>query len=389
MNEHEADIPATPGRTESQHDIETLRRRGGLFVDAVRDTRMPIIVTDTSLPGNPIVFANQAFEELSGYGQQELLGQEATFMGGVGTDPEVVDLWKSKVEQGDHASVELLQYRKDGSRIWTLLFATPQRDNDGCVTGHFLSFLDITRRREAEDRAATMSAELEARVADRTRDLDVANVRLTRLLAERESLLVEVNHRAKNSLSMAGAIMIIQAHRHPDPAIRALFEQAEARLASMARVHDLLSRSDNGQLVDLAVYIENLCQAMREAAGTSDRVFLKVVSEKGIFVPPDTALPLAIILNELVTNAMKHAFPAPFGGTVTIGSRRAGPEAGELMISDDGPGMARARDGGLGMSLVRAMVEKIEGRLDFLGEDGVTATVSFHLPLASAMPAYA
>ena len=90
MNEFQENKADTPERTVAERHIEAVRQQGGLFVEAVRRTRMPMLVTDATLPGNPIVFANGGFLDLSGYSMDELLGQDPHFMNGEGTDPEAI-----------------------------------------------------------------------------------------------------------------------------------------------------------------------------------------------------------------------------------------------------------------------------------------------------------
>jgi PAS domain-containing protein len=82
MNKFQENIAHTAERTLSERHIEAVRQQGGMFVEAVRVTRMPMLVTDAALPGNPILFANQAFIDLSGYTSDELLGQDPHFMNG-------------------------------------------------------------------------------------------------------------------------------------------------------------------------------------------------------------------------------------------------------------------------------------------------------------------
>src|SRR5690348_11382046 len=86
-NEFEQHKPGPKARSDAEAQIEELRARGGVFVNAVRAARMPMVLTDPNLPGNPIVFANQAFLNLSGYSMQEVLGQQPYFMNGKDTDP--------------------------------------------------------------------------------------------------------------------------------------------------------------------------------------------------------------------------------------------------------------------------------------------------------------
>lgn len=90
MNEFQEGMGGTPARTASEQELKIVRVRGGVFVEAVRVTRMPMVVTDATLPGNPITFVNQAFINLSGYSPDELLGQHPHFMNGPQTKPEAI-----------------------------------------------------------------------------------------------------------------------------------------------------------------------------------------------------------------------------------------------------------------------------------------------------------
>jgi PAS domain S-box-containing protein len=125
MNEFQEGLADTPARTFAEQHVEMLRQQGGLFVEAVRVTRMPMLVTDPTLPGNPITFANAAFMNLSGYSMDELLGQDPHFMNGPGTDPEAVAQYQAAMEEGRDVNLELLQYRKDGTSFRAMLFAIP------------------------------------------------------------------------------------------------------------------------------------------------------------------------------------------------------------------------------------------------------------------------
>src|SRR4051795_10109331 len=234
MNAFRDNLAGTDERTSSERQIENVREQGGVFVEAVRLTRMPMLVTDAALPGNPIIFANRAFVELSGYTEDELLGQDPHFMNGEQTDPRAIRQYESAIKAGRDETLEILQYRKDGTPFRAMLFASPLDDGQGKVTNHFLSYLDITRRYDAEDKLRALTSELEGRVAARTRELEAANdkleatnERLSRIVSEREMLLREVNHRAKNSHAVAASLLAIQGRRQPDRAVRALFEEAQ------------------------------------------------------------------------------------------------------------------------------------------------------------------
>jgi PAS domain S-box-containing protein len=309
VNDFQQNMPDTVARTMAERHIDAVRQQGGMFVEAVRVTRMPMLVTDATLPGNPITFANQAFIDLSGYTIDELLGQDPHFMNGDETDPEAIRQYETAIKEGRDETLELVQHRKDGTPFRAMLFASPLNDGQGTVTNHFLSYLDITRRFEAEESLRALTLELEARVAARTKELEAANDRLTSLVADREMLLVEVNHRAKNSLAIAASLLAIQGRRQPDEAVKALFDEAQERLNAMARVHDLLSKSERSQRVDVATYVTDLCEALRPITEREDRIRLEAEAEEGIRVDADTAVPLGIVITELITNAVKYAFP--------------------------------------------------------------------------------
>ncbi len=377
MNEFKENVADTANRTVAERHIEAVRQQGGVFVEAVRRTRMPMLVTDATLPGNPIVFANQSFVDLSGYTMDELLGQDPHFMNGQGTDPEAIQRYQAAITQDRDETLEILQYRKDGTPFQAMLFASPVDDGQGTVISHFLSYLDITRRFNAEESLRVLTAELEARVAARTRELEAANKRLSALVTEREMLVMEVNHRAKNSLFIAASLLGIQGRRQPDMAVRALFEEAQDRLNAMARVHDLLSKSEQAQHVDVSVYVADLCEALRPLTGDDDRVILKVEINEGILVDADTAVPLGIVLTELITNAVKYAFPAPRPGTILVRAHRSQPGRVELAVRDDGVGMSSLREGSLGYSLIRSLVQQIRGEIDVRNEAGLVVTISF------------
>jgi len=389
LNEYQENLRNTAERDHSERHIEAVREQGGMFVEAVRVTRMPMLVTDARLPGNPIIFSNRAFRELSGYTEDELLGQDPHFIG-ERTDPDAIRQYEAAIADGRDETLEILQYRKDGTPFRTMLFASPLNDGQGSVTNHFLSYLDITRRHDAEEKLRALNSELERRVAARTQELEIANEgleaanrRLSKLVAEREMLLSEVNHRAKNSLAVAASLLAIQGRRQPDRAVRALFEEAQDRLRAMARVHDLLSKAESIQRVDLATYVTDLCEALRPITEDDGRVEFEVSAEVGILVEADTAFALGIVLTELITNAVKYAFPAPRSGTIRALSRRGEPGV-EVGIKDDGIGMASFREGSLGYGLVRSLVGQINGTIAVQSDPGLAVTVSF--PDVSPVP---
>lgn len=130
-------------------DISSAGRN--VFFAAVETTRMPMLITDPSLPDNPIIFANKAFVEMTGYTSEELLGTNCRFLQGKETDRDTVAAVREAIAAEREIAVEIINYRKDGTAFWNALFISPVRNEDGKLIYFFASQLDVSRRRDAEE----------------------------------------------------------------------------------------------------------------------------------------------------------------------------------------------------------------------------------------------
>jgi PAS domain S-box-containing protein len=136
-------------------------RSSDIFFAAVETTRMPMIVTDPLQPDNPIMFANRAFLQMTGYSSAEIVGANCRFLQGPETDRSVVDEIRSAIAERREIATEILNYRKDGSTFWNALFISPVYDRNGELVYFFASQLDVSRRRDAED-ALSQAQKMEA-----------------------------------------------------------------------------------------------------------------------------------------------------------------------------------------------------------------------------------
>lgn len=244
------------------------------------------------------------------------------------------------------------------------------RDGGGRLVQNFASYLDLTALREAQADLLAANAALEVRVAARTAALQMA-------LDECEALLQEVHHRVKNSLQLAAAVLQLQARTATAEAGDGL-RQAESRLLALARVHDLLHGSGDVQDIDLGHYMRALCRDLMLSAGVDPLRVAVHVDVEDIRWGPERIVPIGKIVNELVTNALKYAFPDGRAGAIRLSLARKDGKA-HLAVSDDGVGLPTERDpaGSLGLRLVQAFAAQLGGAMTVAPGPGATFTIRF------------
>ncbi|WP_026190788.1 PAS domain-containing protein [Methylobacterium sp. WSM2598] len=147
-----------------------LRRHAGPFFTVLERTRQPMIFTDPRLPDNPIVFANPAFQALTGYGEADLVGRNCRLLQGPGTDPQTVARIRAAVAEGREARVAILNYRRDGTSFWNELFVCPVFDEAGRLINFFASQIDASQAHAAQSAHERLGA-AEARLAEVQRHL--------------------------------------------------------------------------------------------------------------------------------------------------------------------------------------------------------------------------
>jgi two-component sensor histidine kinase len=195
--------------------------------------------------------------------------------------------------------------------------------------------------------------------------------------ARQASLFDELNHRVSNNLMLVTGILQMKANETNSAEVRDQLLRAVARIESIAQVHRALYRGPGTDVVDFAVYLEDLCAGVGASLVRDGQIELKVEAEP-LSMPIDTAIPLGMVVNELVTNAVKYAYPEGQGGPVYVHSTREG-DGLLLSVRDLGRGLPRGAGqkpgSGLGMKLVRSLVAQIGGDLVSGGPPGTTFEV--------------
>lgn len=298
-----------------------------------------------------IALANDYVLRLFGYERDALLGQPVEvlvpvryehhaalrggYLGGGAPTPRMMG-------QGR----DLAGRRRDGSEVPVEIGLNPMSTPEGVFV--LCSVVDITERL----RAAT---------------------RLRRTAEEKETLLREVHHRVKNNLQVISSLLNLQVGALAGSAAAEALRETQNRVHSIALVHDLLQLTTEQARVDLTEYLGALTSHVAVSWGTGVRLDLDV--QPGLSLPLEAAVPCGLIVNELVTNALKHAFPSG-QGCIAVGAGRHG-EVVHLSVQDDGVGISEGAPAGLGLELLATLSRQLRGTLEVTRAEGTLAQLRF------------
>jgi two-component sensor histidine kinase/tetratricopeptide (TPR) repeat protein len=209
--------------------------------------------------------------------------------------------------------------------------------------------------------------------------LEESQAGLRSSLREKDVLLKEVHHRVKNNLQVVSSLLSLQSNTVNNEQTIELLRESQDRIRAMALVHERLYRSNDFAGIDVNGYLSDLVENLRTSYRT-ERLEVTVESDP-VFVSLDSAIPLGLIVSELVTNAFKHGFPDRGSGAVRVSVRSTGKDECTLVVQDNGtgmpPGFAVENTSSLGLHLVQILVEQIEGRLVATNSNGAHFAITF------------
>jgi len=199
-------------------------------------------------------------------------------------------------------------------------------------------------------------------------------------LREKEVLLKEIHHRVKNNLQVVSSLLRLQASSHREPAVQAALQEAQERIHAIALIHQKLKHAPDPTRLDLAAYVQTLAERLvRSYASAPTLVDLRIQVD-AVRLGPDEAVPLGLILNELVSNALQYAFPIGKGGSLEIELESLPGGQVLLRVADSGMGLPDGVDldhGGLGFQLVRALADQLGGTLELERRRGAAFRLTF------------
>jgi PAS domain S-box-containing protein len=234
--------------------------------------------------------------------------------------------------------------------------ASPIKDVNGTVLGSVHVAHDITNRKEMEEK-------------------------LEKTLKDKEILMKEIYHRVKNNLMIISSLLSLQSSYITDEATQDIFRESQNRTNSMALIHEKLYRSGDLKSINFTEYLETLSNDLyRSYAPHNSQVQLKLNVEK-VNLDVDTSIPLGLILNELLTNSLKHAFPNGMDGEILIELLNDKDGNYQLSVSDNGVGFPEDIDykntESLGMQIVNNLTYQIDGEIHLDRNNGTKFTIHF------------
>ena len=263
--------------------------------------------------------------------------------------------WIETVRTGGFWDYEYRIFDKQQTEHFVLSRGSPLRDSTGTIISFVGIHLDITDRRQYENQ-------------------------LEQSLREKEVIIKEVHHRVKNNMQVISGFLQLQSNYISDPESAEKLNECQRRVRSMALVHEKLYQSRHLGFINVAEYIKTLVSELQEAYVVQADIRFEVDVES-ININLDTAIPCGLIINELLTNALKYAFAGKFSGTVAISLHLSPDHRFTLKVSDDGVGLPATFDlastATLGMQLVQVLVRQLGGQIEIDSRKGTSYVITF------------
>lgn len=303
-----------------------------------------------------ILFANDNVTEMFGYDKTELAGQ---FAGELLVDGEYRNIMNDRIKLRRHGFTdrfEVKMRKKSGESLWVEISSAPLKDNSGNLIGSIGIYSDISERKTYEN---TIESSLQ----------------------QKDMLLKEIHHRVKNNLQIISSLIKLQSSHVKDKEIHSLFAESQNRIKTMALIHEKLYRSKDISVIEFYDYIKNLVDSLYASYGISpDRVKAKI-EFRSIYLDIDTAIPCGLIINELVSNCLKYAFPNLMKGNIFIDLTEQNDIEYKMIIKDNGAGIPENIDfnnsASLGLKLVKILSEQLGGNVELIRENGTEFRILF------------
>jgi PAS domain S-box-containing protein len=303
---------------------------------------------------------NKGAEQVYGYSAEEILGKDVSILEPVNIKEKIKQL-NEKIKQGERIqNYETFRLRKDGKLITVSITLSPVFDASGKLVAILKIDRDITEHIKAQEAMAKIE----------------------------DARKKEIHHRIKNNLQVISSLLDLQAEKFQDKEVLEAFRESQNRVVSMALIHEELYKGEGTDTLDFSTYISELAENLFQTYSLkSKNIHLKMDLEENAFFDMDVAVPLGIIVNELVSNSLKHAFTEDREGEIRIKlcreeySDETNKSLFSLTISDNGKGIPENLELGnlesLGLQLVSTLVDQMDGEIELKRAHGTEFRITF------------
>jgi PAS domain S-box-containing protein len=298
---------------------------------------------------------NRRMAEMLGYTVEEMLAKSLfSFM-----DEGSAEICKNYLEclKGSGEKQQELEFlRKNGTKVYVNMKISFLTDDDENYLGAIAAILDLTEYKRAEEQIKAS-------------------------LAEREVLLGEIHHRVKTNMQIVSSLLSLQASQTKNKDFIKMVKNTQSRIRSIALIHENLYRSQDLSKINFSGYVPSLVIHLFQFNQVNSNLIKLKMNLDNVFLDIQTAIPCALILNELITNSLKHAFPGGRGGEIIVELHPLEEHTFQMIVKDNGVGIPKGLDiehtSTLGLQIAAMLVKQVEGSMEVLQEGGTTFMIVF------------
>lgn len=316
-----------------------------LLESAIGNTKESIAILEEKSPESPgrrILYVNDAFEKMTGFKEDDVLGSSLLQLIGPTTDRKAIVEGIQSLNRGEPCELEITYSNKDEKEKWAQISFAPVRESESEFSHWICIGRDVTERRESERE-------------------------LRESLQEKETLLMEIHHRVKNNLAVVSSMMQLQAMDEPDESLQKKLYDSVARIRTMVTIHELLYESGSFAKLDFADNLKKLVSMIIETIKIDAEVLVNFDIEE-VYLNVNQAIPTSLIVNEIITNSIKHAFTGYSKGRIDVELREHRNQV-KIKISDKGKGLPVDFDpndtSSLGLQLINVLSKQMNAEYHY------------------------
>lgn len=343
---------------ELRADMEKDQRWLKLLESAIENTSESIAILEAASSdntGRKILYVNDAFENMTGYTRKEVIGNSFHLLNGPKTSSEERNKLQKALKEWRSYETEFLNYKKDGSEYWVHVSFAPVMNANNSYSHWVVVGRDVTNRKEREDE-------------------------LRDSLQEKETLLMEIHHRVKNNLAVVSSMMQLQAMEEGDESLQKKLFDSVVRIRTMVTIHELLYESRSFVKIDFSENLKKLTIMIADTIQGNQNVSINLDCDH-VIMNVNQAIPMSLIVNEVITNVYKHAFPKDRLGNITVTLKEHNGMV-DLSIFDNGIGLPgnfeEKKSTSLGIKLIDVLSQQLDTTYDFkkMEKGGTTFQIS-------------